>query len=171
VGNLNPYQMSSADFDIAFITPVQIAGAQNRTVRNRLMDFGNWREYIADIPAVLIVRVTPKFVEGFWTTVARGAAYTQGASLPPLKHPKTGFSRMRAFCGDAEVTPIHPFLIEQRVSERDAIYEGLYVFDPNALGSQCAGVKLLLYSEKDPEKGDTRVVDSKILQQISQDFR
>ena len=44
---------------------------------------------------------------------------------------------MRAFCGDAEVTPIHPFKLEQRVSETDAIYEGLYVFDPGALGPQC----------------------------------
>ena len=32
---------------------------------------------------------------------------------------------MRAFCGDAEVTPIHPFKIEQRVTESDVIYEGL----------------------------------------------
>ena len=30
--------------------------------------------------------------------------------------------------------PIHPFKLEQRVSESDAIYEGLYVFDPGALG-------------------------------------
>jgi hypothetical protein len=41
---------------------------------------------------------------------------------------------MHVFCGDAEVTPIHPFKLEQRVSESDAIYEGLYVFDPGALG-------------------------------------
>ena len=73
-------------------------------------------------------------VESFWTTVARGAAQTQGVALPPIKHVKSGFSRMRAFCGDAEVTPIHRFKLEQRVSESDAIHEGLYVFDPGALG-------------------------------------
>ena len=105
---------------------------------------------------MLLIRVTPKLVEGFWTTVARGAARTQGVALPPIKHFKSGFSRMRAFCGDAEVTPIHPFKLEQRVSETDAIYEGLYVFDPGALGPQCGTVKLVLYSEKEPEKGDTR---------------
>ena len=27
-GSLNPYQMSSADFDVAFITPVLVYGAQ-----------------------------------------------------------------------------------------------------------------------------------------------
>jgi S1-C subfamily serine protease len=189
-GSLNAYQMSSSDFDVSFITPELIYAAQYQSERasgrergrgtsapapeqslvRPLMDFGTWSEYVADFPPVLLVRVTPKLVEGFWTTVARGAARTQGVSLPPIKHFKPGFSRMRAFCGDAEVTPIHPFKLEQRVSDSDAIYEGLYVFDPGALGPPCGTVKLVLYSEKEPEKGDTRVVDPKVLQQIWQDF-
>jgi hypothetical protein len=119
---------------------------------------------------VLLIRVTPKLVTGFWTSVARGAAWTQGVSLPPIKHFKAGFSRMRVFCGDAEVTPIHRFKLEQRVSESDAIDEGLYVFDPGALGPHCGPVKLVLYSEKEPEKGDTRLVDPRVLLQIWQDF-
>ena len=135
-----------------------------------LMDFGYWSGYVADFPPVLLVRVTPRLVEGFWTTVARGAARTQGVSLPPIKHLKPGFARMRAFCGDAEVTPIHPLKLEQRVSETDAIYEGLYVFDPGALAPQCNTVKFVLYSEKEPDKGDTRVVDPKIVQQVWDDF-
>ena len=183
-GSLSPYQMSSSDFDIAFITPVLTYGAQYQSEqasgrdRSReartpdaaqvfvrpLMDFSNWSEYVADFPPVLLVRVTPKLVEGFWTKVARGAAQTQGVSLPPIKHFKSGFSRMRAFCGDAEVPPIHPFKLEQRVSDGDAIYEGLYVFATGALGPQCGSVTLVLYSEKELEKGDTRVVDVKVLQ-------
>ena len=135
-----------------------------------VVDFNNWSQYVADFPPVLLVRVTPKLVEGFWTKVARGAAQTQGVALPPMKHVKSGFSRMRAFCGDAEVTPIHPFKIEQRVSESDAIYEGLYVFDPDALGPGCGALKLVLYSEKEPEKGDTVVVDAQLVQQMWQDF-
>jgi len=189
-GSLSPYQMSSSDFDVNFITPVMTYGAEYQTEQARererrrgaptpggdptfvrpLMDFSNWSEYVAEFPPVLLVRVTPKLVEGFWTTVARGAARTQGVALPPIKHVKSGFSRMRAFCGEAEVTPIHPFKLEQRVSETDAIYEGLYVFDPGALGPQCATVKLVLYSEKEPEKADTRVVDPKVVEQIWQDF-
>ena len=189
-GSQSPYQMSSSDFDIAFITPVLAYGAQSQSEQasgrarsqvprtpdaggafaRPLMNFGNWSEYVADFPPVLLVRVTPKLVEGFWTKVARGAAQTQGVSLPPLKHFKSGFSRMRAFCGDAEVPPIHPFKLEQRVSESDAIDEGLYVFAPGALGPQCGTVKLVLYSEKEPDKGDTRVVDPKVVQQIWQDF-
>jgi hypothetical protein len=189
-GGSNPYQMSASDFDVAFITPVLIYGAQYESDQARgrerrttsrtlnaeparglaLMDFGNWSEYVADFPPVLLIRVTPKLVEGFWTTVARGAARTQGVDLPPIKHFKSGFSRLRAFCGDAEVTPIHPFRLEQRIAESEAIYEGLYVFDPGALGPPCGTVKLVLYSEKEPEKGDTRPVDPKVLQQIWQDF-
>jgi hypothetical protein len=99
------------------------------------------------------------------------AAHTQGVSLPPIKRIKSGFGRLRAFCGDAEVTPIHPFRIEQRVSESEAIYEGLYVFDPAALGPNCGAVKLMLYSEKEPEKPETKVVDPAIVQRFWDDFK
>jgi len=115
-GSLSPYQMSSSNFDVAFITPVLTYGAQYQSEQARgrerrrgvrtldpepafvrlLMDFSNWSDYVADVPPVLLVRVTPKLVEGFWTTVARGAARTQGVSLPPIKHFKSGFSQMRA---------------------------------------------------------------------------
>ena len=190
-GSLSPYQMSSSDFDVAFITPVMVYGAQSQaeqarardrrgggprtpeaapTVVGRLMDFANWSEYMADVPPVLLIRVTPKMVEGFWTTVARGAARTQGVSVPSMKHLKSGFARMRVFCGDAEVTPVHPFRLEQRATENDTLYEGLYVFDPGALGPHCGPVKLVLHSEKEPAKADTRPVDPKVLEQIWQDF-
>jgi S1-C subfamily serine protease len=191
-GSLTPYQMTSSDFDIAFITPVLVYGAEHRPepastrgrergqgatasaqqpdLARRLTDFGAWSAYFAGVPSVLVVRVTPRLVEGFWTTVARAAARTQGVSVPPIKRFKSGFSRMRALCGEAEVTPIHPFTLEQRISDTDAISEGLYVFDPGALGPHCGTVKLVLYSEKSPQSGDTRVVDPKLLQQIWQDF-
>ena len=190
-GSLNPYQISTSTFDVAFITPVMIYGADYQSqqaskptartnsamlrtvdqgVVKPLLDFRNWSDYVSDYPPVLIVRVTPKLAESFWTTVARGAAQTQGMAIPPIKRPKSGFSRMRAYCGDAEVTPIHPFKIEQRVGANDAMYEGLYVFDPGALGPQCASVKLVLYSEKEPDKADPRVVEPRIVQQIWQDF-
>jgi hypothetical protein len=149
---------------------VRAYAAQEQASARAPMDFSNWSDYVADFPPVLLVRATPKLVEGFWTTVARGAAQTQGVALPPIKHFKSGFSRMRVFCGEAEVTPIHPFTLELRVSESDTIDEGLYVFDPDALGPRCGTVKLVLYSAKEPEKGDTRVVDPKMLQQIWQDF-
>ena len=187
-GSLGAYVTSASDFEVAFLTPVMIYAAQQKPEESRgrggsagavdakqpslraLTDFANWSSYVGDVPPVLMVRVTPKLVEGFWTTVARGAAYTQGIALPAMKHFKPGFARMRISCGNAEVTPIHPFRLEQRVSETDAIYEGLYVFDPAAIGPHCGSVTLVLYSEKEPEKGETRIVDPKVIQQIWQDF-
>ena len=187
-GSLSPAQLASADFDIAFLTPLQVYAARHRPEeggRSRyadagrldlaaerarlLMEFGTWSEYVAAFPHLLVVRATPRLVEGFWTMVARGAASTQGMSLPPFKRFKPGFSRMRVFCGPAEVTPIHPFTLEQRLSENDAIVEGLYIFDPATLGPKCGTVKLMLYSQKEPEKADTLTVDPKVLKQFWQD--
>jgi hypothetical protein len=95
--------------------------AQER--RRLLTDFGNWSEYVADVPPVLLVRVTPKQVEGFWASVARAAASTQGISVPPIKHFKPGLSRMRA-CGTSGDTHSR---VHARTAgpENDAIREGL----------------------------------------------
>ena len=162
-GNLSPAQMSSSDFDIVFLTPPSIKSAKPA-------DFGNWLDYFAEVPPVLLIRVTPKLTESFWTTVARGAAYTQGAAIPAIKHFKPGFARLQAWCGDVEVTPIHPFIVERRVSETDAVREGFYVFDPHTLGPQCKSVRLVVASEKDPKKEDTRAVDPRMIERIWQDF-
>jgi hypothetical protein len=101
---------------------------------------------------------------------ARGAAMTQGVSLPAMKHFKAGFSRMRAFCGETEVVAIHPFVIERQLSESAAIREGLYAFDPGALGPHCGSVRLVLYSEKEPERGDEKVIAPTVIQKVWQDF-
>ena len=128
-GSLKPYQMAASDFDVGFITPVLNYAAQSQPNQT----FSNWSEYVADIPPVLFVRVTPKMVESLWAKVARGAAQTQGMALPAIKHLTSGFQRLHAFCDRTEVTPIHPFKLELRLTETEAIYEGLYVFDPAAL--------------------------------------
>jgi hypothetical protein len=189
-GNLSSYQMSASDFDVAFLTPVLVYSAQldsqqanarptrggtrgpdvQQERRAAVTNFGDWSDYFADVPPVLVIRITPKLVERFWTTVARGAAYTQGVAVPAIKHFKPGFSRLRAFCGDVEVMPIHPFTLEQRVSETDAIREGLYVFDPQAFAPHCKSVKLVLSSEKEPDKQDTRMVDPQMIERMWQDF-
>jgi hypothetical protein len=177
----NGYQLSSSAFDVTFITPQLSYAAQlqatgrdrydtDQTIVRPLLDFSNWSEYVSAYPLVLLIRATPRMVEGFWTTVARGAARTQGVAVPPIKHFKAGFGQMRVYCGDTEVAPIHPFKLEQRVSDTDAIEEGLYVFDPGALGPQCASVKLVLYSDREPDKPDTRVVDPNMVKRVWQDF-
>jgi hypothetical protein len=187
--NLTAYQVSSSSFDVTFITPpltyaAQYPGAPKHTTSRDtrkpepeqdlvrpLIDFSNWSDYVSDFPPVLLVRVTPKLTEGFWTMMARGAARTQGLAIPPIKRIKSGFARLRAFCGESEVTPIHPFkLAQQFPGHEDVVYEGLYVFAPDALRPDCASVKLVLFSEKEPDKGDTKVIEPAVIQRVWQDF-
>jgi hypothetical protein len=190
IGNRSEYMAASSDFDIALITPVLLHAAEQQQTRSgrpearvgarvvspapasdrALMDFANWSEYVAPIPPVLLVRVTPRLVDGFWTRVARGAALTQGAYIPSVRHFQSGFSRLQAFCGDREVTPVHPLVIEHQVSDSGTVDEGLYVFEPDALGPQCGNVRFVLYSAKAPDKGETRVIDRRLVERIWQDF-
>jgi hypothetical protein len=188
-GSVVPYLMSSADFDIALLTPTVVYADLNASTANRRttskqtrdpkadlsfirprMDFGGWADYVADVRPVLLVRITPRFAEGFWAKVGRVAAETQGVMLPPRKRFKSGFVRLRVLCGTTEVTPIHPFELETNVTETATIDEGLYVFDPGALGPHCGTATFKLYSVTGGDKADTRAVDPKILEQIWQDF-
>ncbi len=188
--NLEPYRISTSDFDVTFITPLlnyamhhpperttgasKPGGRQDMSdldpSRRILEDFGNWADYVDSIPPVLIVRATPKSKEGFWTTVGRVAASTQGVSLPPFKKMQGSFARMRVYCGQTEVTPIHPFRIERRFDNDTGLFEGLYVFDPASIGPKCRAVKLVLFSEKSPAKGDEHVVGATTLEQLAKDF-
>jgi hypothetical protein len=188
-GGLEPYTLSSANFDIVLLTPPVVyhelrapttvphttsketrAPTAELSFMRRRMDFGAWSDYVSEIWPALLIRVTPRFVEGFWQKVGRIAAETQGVGLPQFKHYKSGFVRLRALCGAVEVTPIHPFELETQVSERATIDEGLYMFEPGALGPHCGTVTLVLHSETGPPDGDRRVVDPKMLEQIWQDF-
>ncbi len=188
-GSLEPYTISSADFDIVLLTPFVVNHELNASTTiphttskdtraptaelsfmRRRMDFGVWSDYVSEIWPALLIRVTPRFVEGFWAKVGRIAAETQGVGLPKIKHYKSGFVRLRALCGTVEVTPIHPFELDAQISERATIDEGLYVFDPGALGPHCGTVTLVLHSATGPPEGDRRVVDPKIIEQIWQDF-
>jgi S1-C subfamily serine protease len=191
-GSLSAFHVAAADFDIDLITPVMLYGSRHRPEaagghdreRGRsganpeelqralraLIEFANWSDYVDRYPPVVLIRVTPKLVEGFWTTVARGAAQTQGVSVPAIKHVKTPFANLRAYCGDVEVAPIHPLKIAHPTGATSVIYEGLYAFDPDAIGPRCASVKLAVYSEKEPAKPDTRTLDAKIVEQVWQDF-
>lgn len=163
-GSLAPATVSSAGFDVSFLTPLQVyAGGTT-------MEFANWTDYVIGGPSVLLLRVTPKQVESFWVKVARGMARTQGMAIPPIKRFRAGFSRLVATCGQSEVQPIHPFLLERRVSETDAVYEGLYVFHPDAFAPECGTVRLDIYSDKAPGVADPATVDAGVLKRVWQDF-
>ena len=153
--------ITSDDYELAFLPPMR--AVERRGLKGALLDFGNWTDYVLAAPPLLFVRAMPKLEESLLMTVARGAAATQGMAIPPIKRYKSSFLRMRAYCGDEEVSPIHPFVIEHSINEKDIVKEGLYVFDPGALGPQCKSVKFVLYSEKEPDRADTRSVDPALL--------
>jgi len=158
-------KLSASNFDVTLLTP-QLARAE-ATVSSASSDFGNWAAYVENAPQVLLVRATPQFEESFWKTIARGAAQTQGMALPPMKSFSANFLRMRAYCGNAEVTPIQPFVIERQVAEKAAIREGLYVFSLTDFGPHCSSVRFDLFSEKSPDKADARPVDPKLFEQLT----
>jgi hypothetical protein len=177
--------LSSSDFDVAFVTPPMVDRARQRAGWTggqsgrspdgearfgRLTEFGAWSDYFSTLPAVLTVRAAPKMVEGFWKRLGREAARTQGAVLPPFKDFKTSFRHMRATCAGVEVIPIHPFVLEHRVAEKNVIREGLYVFDHGAFGPHCGAVTLSLYSEAQPERVDTLALTRAVIDQIWNDF-
>jgi hypothetical protein len=139
-------------------------------VLHPLDDFDNWREYVAETPPVILIRVTPKFGEKLWTTVARGAAQTQGVAIPAIKRPKAVFGGVHLACGQAELTPIHPFHIEHRLDATTSLDEGLYVYDASAISPQCGVVTITVFSDKPGDKGDARAIDAKIVQQVWDDF-
>lgn len=180
-----PPQLTSESFDIAFVTPAHVvagrdqrraqagrsAGAGAAWQRERLAtDFANWADYVDDVPPLVFIRVTPKLVESFWMKVARGAAYTQGVALPPLKRLTSGFLRLRAFCGDQEVIPVHPFVLEIEGMGDESVAEGLYAFDPDALSTACGPVRLELFAQKAPARAESVVVDPAVLTQVAADF-
>lgn len=180
-----PVQATSSGFDVTFLTPVHVHGGREQRLatsgrsmpagaaflRARLAtEFANWDDYVAEVPPVLFIRVTPKMVESVWMKIARGAAYTQGMALPAIKRPSSGFSSMTVWCGDREVTPIHPFVLGIEVSDTDTVSEGLYAFAPDAISPACGAVRLDLRSQKEPAKADVVTVDPKVLEQIWADF-
>ena len=58
---------------------------------------------------------------------------SQGVALPAIKRLSSGFSSLTVWCGDREVTPIHPFVLGIEVSDTETVNEGLYAFAPDAL--------------------------------------
>jgi S1-C subfamily serine protease len=158
--------VSAASFDITLLTPARAREIEPGMAGIR-GDFGTWTDYVSHAGNVLLVRISPQFEESFWKMLARGAAATQGVMLPPLKSLTSNFLQLRAYCGDAEVTPIHPFIIEHRIPERAPIREGFYAFEPGAFGPQCATIKFTMFSEKDPKQGDTKVIDPKLFEQLT----
>jgi hypothetical protein len=91
-------------------------------------------------------------------------------AIPPIKRPKAAFGSLRLACGDTDVAPIHPFRIEHRAGNGTSVDEGLYVFSPSVISPQCGAVKITVFPEGAPDKGDTRTIDPAIVKHVWDDF-
>ena len=91
---------------------------------------------------------------------------------------KTDFYRMKLFCGDKEIEPIQPGKAatvrndhNAFVNVTDATYVGVYSYPPDAISSSCGKVTLQIYSEKDPDKSESKDLDQKSIDRVWNDFR
>jgi hypothetical protein len=141
-------------------------------------EFKNWAEYVGEFRPVIIIDARPRLVEGFWSAFGRGLAAAQGYYGGPANmHFKSDFLKMTLLCGDKEVVPIHPGKVEHPVAVTNAAvrvndlsYEGFYTFSPDSIGPHCGAVKLIAYTEKEPQKGDVKLLSPKLVQKIWDDF-
>lgn len=142
-----------------------------------LDEFKGWREYVGDYKPVIILRATPNMGESFWGSFGRAFAGYYGIHAQANYRFKTDFYRMKLFCGDREVMPIQPGKVAHVISEsnyfvraKDATYEGLYTYPADAINSSCGKVRLEIYSERNPEKANTKTLSDKTVLRIENDF-
>ncbi|HZV89902.1 MAG TPA: trypsin-like peptidase domain-containing protein [Candidatus Binatus sp.] len=198
--NRHPYLFSESGFDVAMVTPilkyrldeeVQLAAAKEKGKRTKnheaaiqntfepLRDLREWAEYVGEYKPVLLIQAAPQLRETFASALGRGMVASRGGYGGParLKY-KTDFYRMRLLCGGKEVEPIQPGKAatvanahNAFVNVTDATYVGIYSFPAEAIQPTCGEVVLQLYSEKDPNKASSKVLDSKAIERIWSDFQ
>jgi len=151
-------------------------GAVQGTI-NVLDEFQGWREYVGEYKPVIMLRATPNMGESFWGAFGRGFAAYYGIHTQANYRFKTDFYRMKLFCGEREVMPIQPGKVAHVISEsnyfiraQDATYEGLYTYPADAISNSCGKVRLEIYSERNPEKANTKTLSEKTVVRIENDF-
>lgn len=133
--------------------------AVGRDEINPFDELRNWAEYVGGYKSVLFIYAAPRSGESF------------------RDQSKTEFYKMRLFCGDREVEPIHPAKValissrsNQSLTGQDAAIGGIYAYPPKAVSADCGTVKLEIYSEAIPPKVGTKELDRKLIGRVDEDF-
>jgi len=195
-----PYIFTVGGFDVALATPVlqyaiqsesghaAAAGRMKRTGRRNespknefepLQDLHEWAAYTGEFKPVLLVQAAPQLRETLTSALGRQLVpeleFIGGA--PRMKF-RTDFYRMKLLCGTKEVEPIQPGKAATVVNAHsafenaaDATYVGIYSYPPDAISPSCDKVTLQIFSEKDPEKSESRILDPKSVERVWNDFR
>jgi len=195
-----PYIFSVGGFDVALGTPVLQyelqgevghAAAQEKGKRTKkrnefgqstfepLQDLHEWAEYTGEYKPVLLVQAAPQLRETFLSVLGRELtpAIEPYAGGPRMKF-RTDFYRMKLYCGTKEVEPIQPGKAATVVNAHnsfvnvtDATYVGIYSYPPDAISPFCGKVTFQLFSEKDPDKSESKDLDQKSIDRVWIDFR
>jgi len=195
-----PYVFSIGGFDVALETPVlkyrleeqvRLAAAKQKGKRTKkndeaiqntfqpLEDLRGWAEYAGEYRPVLLIEAAPQLRETFASALGRGLASSGGYYGGPARMKfKTDFYKMSLICGDREVEPIQPGKAATVVNAHnafvnvtDATYVGIYSYPPDAISPACGKVRLELYSEKEPDKPETKELDQKTVDRVWGDFQ
>src|SRR6202158_1353646 len=170
---------------------VQLAAAKEKGKRTKkheaaiqnpfepLRDLRGWAEYTGEYKPVLLVQAAPQLRETLLSVLGRELAPSIElyAGPPPLKF-RTDFYRMKLLCGTKAVEPIQPGKAATVVNAHnsfvnvtDATYVGIYSYPPDARSPACGKVTLQLYSEKEPDKSESKDLDQKSIDRVWNDFR
>ncbi len=196
-----PYIFTVGGFDVALGTPVLQyelqaevghAAAQEKNKRTKkrnessqstfepLQDLHEWAEYTGEYKPVLLVQAAPQLRETFMSVLGRELvpSIEPFASGAPRMKFRTDFYRMKLLCGTKEVEPIQPGKAATVVNAHnsfvnvtDATYVGIYSYPPDAISPSCGKVTLQLYSEKEPDKSESKDLDQKSIDRVWNDFR
>jgi len=195
-----PYIFTMGGFDVALGTPVlkyeiqeevSLTAQKEKGKRTKkreeavqntfepLQELREWAEYVGEYKPVLLIQAEPQLRETFMSALGRGLASSEGYYGGPAHMKfKTDFYRMKLFCGTKEVEPIQPGKAatvanahNAFVNVTDATYVGIYSYPPDAVSPSCGKVTLQLYSEKQPDKSESKDLDQKTIDRIWNDFR
>jgi S1-C subfamily serine protease len=189
-----PYYFSDGDFDIALSTPPldyrereekRLRAERERNKRNKKKSNASgqstesedapkeWEAAAGEHKAVFGIIVFPKAKEGLGSAFGRALSPYSPARLKF----KTDFYKMRLFCGEKEIQPIHPGRVPLTVSMRtaavrmnDATFYGVYSYPPDAVSPECGQVRLEIYSSKEDSQALVKVFDPKTVERVWADF-
>jgi hypothetical protein len=145
--DMSRYSLDVGEFSVLLMTPgvrYRLAKAGEREVS--FEELRNWGQYISASKPVLFIYVTPRSRES-----------------------GTEFYKLRLFCSDREVEPIHPLKVA-RATAHGMTFRGLYAYSPTAISADCGSVKLEIHSEGNPQKVRTRELDRRVLARVDEDF-
>jgi S1-C subfamily serine protease len=189
-----PYYFSGGDFNIALSTPPldyreheekRLRAERERNKRNKKKNNRaeenteseeapkEWEAAAGEHKAVFGIIVFPKAKEGFGSAFGRALSPYSAAKLKF----KADFYKMRLFCGDREIQPIHPGRVPLTVSMRtaavrmnDSTFYGVYSYPPDAVSPECGQVRLEIYSSKEDSQASVKVFDAKTVERVWADF-